>query len=75
MRLGWLDQWPTWARDLTLMVVASLLSWVSSDLVPALHSKGGAAALAAPVVVLIVNALTPITRAYTITGDADDEGE
>lgn len=75
MRIGWIDRLPTWARDLVLMIVASLLSWASADLVPLLQDKGGAAALAAPVVVLVVNALTPITRAYTLMGDARQAGD
>jgi len=61
---GWIDRAPTWARDLGLMLVASLLSWAGSDLVPVLRDKGGAAALAAPALVLVINALSTATRAY-----------
>lgn len=61
---GWIDRLPTWGRDLLLMLVAALGSWALSDVVPALADKGGAAALAAPVIVLAVNAVTSWTQAY-----------
>lgn len=71
---GWIDRLPTWLRDLLLMLVASIMAWVGSDVVPILEHKGGAAAVLASVVVLVVNALTPITRAYTLSGEQRRQG-
>ena len=64
-----LDRLPTWARDLILMLVASLATWAGSDLVPLLEGKGGAAAALASVIVLLINAISPMTRAYTLRGE------
>ncbi len=68
MRPGLLDRVPTWARDLVVGVLAALLGWAGADLVPILHDKGGYAALLAPVVVVLVNALTPLTKSYNAGG-------
>lgn len=62
--MGWLDRLPTWARDLILMIAAGILTWLGTDIVPMLQDKGGASALAAAALLLVINAVTPLTRAY-----------
>jgi hypothetical protein len=75
--MAMLDALPTWARDLVLMLAAALLGWAGTDLVPILHDQGGTAAVVAPIIVGVINALTPqLTRAYGLgrrpAGDAQD---
>jgi hypothetical protein len=64
-----MDGWPPQLRHLALMLAASLLSWAGSDLVPWLRDQPAVAAWAAPLVVLLVAALTPLTRQYGVGAD------
>jgi len=64
-----LDRLPPQLRHLLLMLAASLLAWAGSDLVPWLRDEPAAAAWAAPLVVLLVNVLTPLTRQYGVGSD------
>jgi hypothetical protein len=61
-----LDRLPPEVQHLLLMLAASTLGWVGSDLVPVLQGRGGAAALLAPVVMYLVAILTPLTRQYGV---------
>jgi hypothetical protein len=61
---GWLDRLPTWARDLLLMLVAAIAAWMASDVVPGMAGRGGVAAVLAPLLVVGLNAVTTLTRAY-----------
>lgn len=63
--MGPLDRLPAWARHLLLMLAASLLAWAGTDLVPLLRDQGGLwAALGVPLVLLLLNAGTGLTRQY-----------
>ena len=73
MRFAMLDALPTWARDLTLTLVAALLGWAGSDLVPILRDQGGVAAVVAPVLLVTINAITPqLTHAYGLGRRQED---
>lgn len=65
---GLLDRLPTWARDLLLMLVVQLAAWAGTDLVPMLRERGPAANIAAAVLVLVINAVTPLSRSYNLGG-------
>lgn len=73
-----LDAMPVWARDLAVALLTALATWAGSDLVPILEGRGGASALAAAALVLVLNALLPwLTRAYGVgasTGAAGPRG-
>ena len=61
---GWLDRRPTWLRDLIVALVAAVAYWAGQDLVPILQGKGGALALLAGILPLVINAVTTATRRY-----------
>lgn len=67
-----LDHFPTWARDLTIALSATLLAWIGSDIVPLMKDHGGLAAILAPLVLGIVTATLPITRAYGVGSRGQD---
>lgn len=60
---GFIDRWPTWARDLLVGVAAVLAGWVVTDVVPLLPHNGPWA-LAGPVLVVLAGAVTKWTQAY-----------
>lgn len=76
---GWIDRLPTWARDLLLMLVATVTMWAGSDIVPLLEDRGGASALVASVLVLALATITKWTQAYgrgkNDTGQSNDSAE
>jgi hypothetical protein len=63
-----LDRLPTWARDLLLMLVVQLAAWAGTDVVPMLRERGPAAQIGAAVLVLVINAVTPLSRSYNLGG-------
>lgn len=63
---GWLDGLPPFLRHLILMMLATLLSWAGSDLVPLLNGHPGWGALAGTLLVAILAWVTPMTRQYGV---------
>lgn len=60
---------PMW-RHFTLIVLSAVLSWVASDVVPALEGQTGYAAAAGAVLTALVAVLTPLTRQYGVWAPA-----
>lgn len=69
-----LDKLPAWARHLVLMLAPVLLAWIASDVIPALQTQGGNAALVAAALGVAVSYglmwLTPVSRQYGVGSDA-----
>lgn len=62
---GWIDRTPTWARDLLLMLAVGGLSWGADTLVPYLQEQEGIVSrLVAPLLVVMILAVTKWTQAY-----------
>lgn len=68
-----LDKLPAWARHLVLMLAPVLLAWIASDVIPALQTQGGNAALVAAALGVAVSYglmwLTPVSRQYGVGSD------
>lgn len=63
-----LDKLPAWARHLALVVLAAVLTWAGTDLVPALQGQPGLAGVAAVLITMLLAWLTPLTRQYGVGG-------
>lgn len=61
------DNWPLWARDLAIALLATVLAWASSELVPFMQDKGEVWAIAGSLLAMLVTTLTPwLTRGYGV---------
>jgi hypothetical protein len=61
-----LDRLPPLVRHLTLLLLATALTWAGTDLVPYLEGRGGLAALAAALITAAVAWVSPLTRQYGV---------
>lgn len=57
---------PVWAQHLLIGLLAAVLAWAGTDLVPVLRGLGGVWAVLAGLVPVIIGVLTPITRQYGV---------
>lgn len=74
--LGPLDRLPAGARHLLLAVLPLVLTWIGTDVVPALHDRPVLAGVLAVVVQAVTLWTTPATRAYGAGQDDEDvEGQ
>lgn len=72
-----LDRLPPQLRHLLLMLLAALLTWASTDLVPWLSSHDGWGPIAGTVAAGILAWVLPLTRQYGVGAPdaADDDGD
>ncbi len=67
---GWLDRIPRPYRHLLIQLMACLLAWGASDLVPALHDQQGYAAVVGALIGQVLLVVTPLVRSYGASWDA-----
>jgi len=59
------DGWPPWLRDMSMALLATVLAWLGSDIVPIMRGQGGVWALLGTLLAMLITTATPwLTRAY-----------
>jgi hypothetical protein len=72
--LSTFDRLPVIAQHLTVLVLSALLGWGTTDLVPFLQDRSPlVSGLVGALLVVLVNALSPITNSYGVKYAPADE--